>query len=97
MYIFTLVNAFPGASDEQLSTLIDILGLKNGLPSGMKFFLAGAYAGGQTVVLYWKDTNFIFYDDWVTGKYLPACKEAGLPEPVNATFRPTYSFGTLPD
>lgn len=96
MFTITLVNAFPGATAEQLSALIDILGLQNGLPSGLKFFLAGAYAGGQTVVLYWSATNFIQYDDWVTGKYLPACKKAGLPEPVNATFRPAYSFGTLP-
>ena len=97
MYIFTLVNAFPDASSEQLTALVDTLGLENGLPNGMKFFLAGAYAGGQTVVLYWKDTNFISYDDWVTGQYLPACQKVGLPPAINATFRPAYSFGTLPE
>lgn len=96
MYVFTLVNIFPRGTPEQLDALIKTLGLESGLPEGMKFFLAGMSGVGPSVVLYWKDTNFILYDDWVTGKYLPAVEQVGLPQPVNGTFQPGYSFGELP-
>ena len=96
MFTVTLVNLFPGGTSEQLDALVDTLGLKQGLPSGMQFFQAGMASNGPTVVLYWKASNFIGYDDWVTGKYLPACQKVGLPEPTQGTFRPTYSFG-LPE
>ena len=93
MFEVTLVNIFPGGTSEQLDALIDQLGLKQGLPSGMQYFQAGMSSSGPTVVLYWKASNFIQYDDWVTGKYLPACRKVGLPEPSQGTFRPSYSFG----
>jgi hypothetical protein len=92
----TLTNIFPGGSSEQLDALVDKLGLKQGLPSGMQFFQAGMASAGPSIVVYWKDSSFLGYDSWIGRKYQPVYREVGLAEPTFGTFRPTYSFG-LPE